>query len=77
VSYGGVQGLEIAARVRVRSTIKPEGIRGRTRVWYSKVRHGVCIPLPIHAGVACCGISRLGVEPGLVVEVIHRLCRGV
>jgi hypothetical protein len=50
VSYGGVQGLEIAARVRVRSTIKPEGIRGRTRVWYSKVRHGVCIPLPIHAG---------------------------
>jgi hypothetical protein len=42
VSYGGVHGLEVAARVRVCSTIKLGGIRGRTRIWYSKTRCGVC-----------------------------------
>jgi hypothetical protein len=41
VSYGGVWGLEIASRVRIRSTIKPRGIRVETRVWHSKARRGV------------------------------------
>jgi hypothetical protein len=50
VRYGGAHGLEIAARVWVCPTIKPGGIRSQTRVWHSKARSGVCIPLPIHAG---------------------------
>jgi hypothetical protein len=32
VSYSGVHGLEVAARVRVRLTIKFGGIGGRTRI---------------------------------------------
>jgi hypothetical protein len=50
-NYGAmVWGLEIAARVRVHSIVEPGDIWGQTRVWCSKARCGVCIPLPIHDG---------------------------
>jgi hypothetical protein len=45
-----VWGLIIAIRIRVRSTVIPGGIGGRSRVWISKARCGVHIPLPIHDG---------------------------
>jgi hypothetical protein len=80
VSYGGVRGLEIAARVRICSTIKPRGIRGQTRVWHSEARHGVCVPLPIHAGCSLLWRPKIRIRAlngGSVVKVIHRLGRGV
>jgi hypothetical protein len=72
--------MEIAAKVRVCSTIKPGGIGGRTRVWYSKARCGVCIPLPIHAGHSLLWhpkIRNQTLDGGSAVEVIHQLGRGV
>jgi hypothetical protein len=45
-----VWGLIIAIRIRVRSTVIPGGIGGRSRVWISKARCGVHIALPIHDG---------------------------
>jgi hypothetical protein len=69
VRYGGAHGLEIAARVWVCPTIKPGGIRSQTRVWHSKARSGVCIPLPYMLAVVCCGIPRLGAEPSMVVRL--------
>jgi hypothetical protein len=72
--------MEIAAKVRVCSTIKPGGIGGRTRVWYSKARCGVCIPLLIHAGHSLLWhpkIRNQTLDGGSAVEVIHQLGRGV
>jgi hypothetical protein len=80
VSYGGVRGLEVAARVRVCLTIKPGGIGGQTRVWYSKARCSVCVPLPIHAGHSLLWhpkIRNRTLDGGSTVEVIRRLGRGV
>jgi hypothetical protein len=73
-------GHEAAARVRVCPTVKPEGLRGRTRVWYSKARYGVCIPLPIHAGRSLLWhpmIRSRTLDGGWALKVIHRLGRGV
>jgi hypothetical protein len=80
VSYGGVRGLEIAARVRIHSTIKPGSIRGRTRVRHSEARRGVCIPLSIHAGLSLLWHPKIRsqtLDGGSTVKVIHRLGRGV
>jgi hypothetical protein len=80
VSYGGVQGLEVVARVRVCSTIKPGGIGGPTRIWYSKGRCSVRVPLSIHASRSLLWhpkISSRTLDGGLTMEVVHRLGRGV
>jgi hypothetical protein len=80
VSYGVVRGLEVPARVRVCSTIKPGGVGGRTRVWYSKARCGVRVPLPIHADRNLLWHPKIRsrtLDGGLAVEVIHQLGRGV
>jgi hypothetical protein len=72
--------MEIAARVRVCSTIKPRGIRGQTRVWYSKARLSVCIPLPIHVGRTLLWHPKIRsrtFNSGSAVKVIHQLGRGV
>jgi hypothetical protein len=50
VSYGGVQGLVVAIRIRVCPAIIPESVWGQIRVWNSKARRGVRVPLPEHAG---------------------------
>jgi hypothetical protein len=72
--------LEVATRVRVCSTIKPGGIGGRTRVWYSKARCGVRVPLPIHAVHSFLWHPKIRsqtLDGGSAVEVIHRLGRGI
>jgi hypothetical protein len=79
--------MEVAARVRVRSTIKPGGIGGRTRVWYSKARRGVHVPLPIHDGRSLLWHPKIRSQTldggsvvevvHLAVEVVHQLDRGV
>jgi hypothetical protein len=61
-------------------TIKPGGIGGRTRVWYSKGRCGVRVRLPIHAGRSLLWHPKIRsrtLDGGSTVEVIHRLDRGV
>jgi hypothetical protein len=72
--------MEVAARVRICSTIKPGGIGGRTRVWYSKARCGVHVPLPIHIGHSLLWYPKIRsrtLDSGLTMEVIHRLGIGV
>jgi hypothetical protein len=64
-----VRGLEVAARVRVCSTIKPGGIGGRTRVWYRKVGVVCVYPFPYMLAVVCCGILRFGAKPSMVVRL--------
>jgi hypothetical protein len=79
VSYGGVWGLEVVTRVRVCSTIKSRCIGSRTRVWYSKGRCGVRVPLPIHAGHSLLRHSKVRsqtLDSGSAVKVVHRLGRG-
>jgi hypothetical protein len=65
---------------RVCSTIKLKGIGGQTRVWYSKGRCGVHVPLPIHVGRSLLWHPKIRsrtLDGGSAVEVIHRLGRGV
>jgi hypothetical protein len=72
--------LKVAARVRVCSTIKPGGIGGQRKVWYSKARCGVRVPLAIHAGRSLLchpKIRSRTLDGGLTVEVIHQLGKGV
>jgi hypothetical protein len=72
--------LEVASRVRVCSTIKPGDIGGRTRVWYSKARCGVHVPLPVHAGHSLLWHPKIRsrtLDDGSAMEVIHRLGKGV
>jgi hypothetical protein len=72
--------MEIAARVRVCSTITPGGIRGQTMVWHSKARCDVCIPLPIHAGHSLLWHPKIRsqtLDGDLAMKVIHWLGRVV
>jgi hypothetical protein len=74
VSYGGVRCLKVAARVRVCSTIKPRGIGARTRVWYSKARCSVRVPLPTYTGCSLLWHPKIRsrtLDGGLAVEVVH------
>jgi hypothetical protein len=53
---------------------------GRARVWHSKARCGVCIPLSIHAGHSLLWHPKImsqTLDGGSAVKVIHRLDRGV
>jgi hypothetical protein len=72
--------MEIATRVTVHSSIKAGGIRGQTRVLYTKARRGVRIPLPIHAGRSLLWHPKIRsrtLDGGFAMEVIHRLGREV
>jgi hypothetical protein len=80
VSYGGVQGIVAAGRIRVCSTIIPESIWDRIRVWYSKDRRDVCIPLLKHTGRSLLWHPKSGsrtLDGGSDVKVVHQMDRGV
>jgi hypothetical protein len=72
--------LVVVVRVRVCSTVIPGGIWGRSMVWYRKARHGVCVPLPEHAGRSLLQHPKSRsqiLDGGSAVKVVHRLGRGV
>jgi hypothetical protein len=76
VSYGDVQGLVIAASVRVCSAIAPRGVCGRGKVLHRKIRYDLHILLPKHVDRSLLwhlkSRSRT-LDGGLAMEVIHQL----
>jgi hypothetical protein len=79
VSYNGVRDLVVPVSVSVYPAFIPWGIWGQTRVWHSKARCGVRVPLPKHDG---CSLLRYPknrsqtISGGLTVEVVHQLGDG-
>jgi hypothetical protein len=68
--------LIVVVGVCMCSAITPEGVWGRTKVWYRKAMHSVCVPLLKHAGHSLLRYPKIShslsvVPHRVVVGVVH------